>query len=294
MPQTSPSQPVEKLHPSSPPKWVVVAGITGAIVVLGIGGYFLFANKGEPTPISRIAARVTLNPQCEYKDPDLCKYLNRASTDISLFSNLSVKSSTKGASSGETVFESQNLDRTRMISFENGKEVYHMISIGNTTYTKDIPNNIWWKQTIDPATPGEDSGIIDMSKEIRDYVKPDVIAEMKIGYEKIGTEACGELTCLKYKMVEPDAELNTTSYILFDTTEYILRRAITETTEGTTISDFTYGVVSISEPKPIKELPTGQGSMPAGSTLPEDAQVEQLMKELPADSFDLGESESEQ
>jgi hypothetical protein len=82
-------------------------------------------------------------------------------------------------------------------------------------------------------------------------------------YKKIGKEACGNLTCFKYEVVDPSSPGKQTLW--FDDKDYQLRRMRIES-EGT-VSDqvFAYSSVSITAPSPTKDLGPNQYIVPGQS-----------------------------
>src|SRR6185437_6345291 len=51
--------------------------IAVVVVVLGVGGFFVLNQKSGTSALSVPGMKaVTLNPNCELKDPELCKFMN--------------------------------------------------------------------------------------------------------------------------------------------------------------------------------------------------------------------------
>jgi hypothetical protein len=157
------------------------------------------------------------------------------------------------------------------VTFDDGKTYmkteggefgnYEVISIGDTTYTK--AGDTWWKQTSKPAEQ-EVAKVEDFKPQEPDESKPETEQPK---YEKQGKEACGDLQCFKYKVVDPSSP-NTNEFIWFDDKDYLIRKQTTATAEGTaTEITYTYSNISVSEPSPVKELAPNQYIMP-GQTEP--------------------------
>jgi hypothetical protein len=202
----------------------------------------LLYKKGS-TSIKSITSKVALNSNCKYNDPDLCKFLNNWQ-DVKYFTANST--STFEGKQQQTVMKSINPDKFQMTSLAGSAENFNMISIGDTTYTKDYTDNKWLK-----VTSEKESDTVKSSKDEFDYN----LEEDKTEYKKIGTEACGKLTCFKYQVIDPEqADFNSKEYILFDNKEYTLRKTITEGPDNNiAIIEFDYSKISIDVPSPIKE-----------------------------------------
>jgi hypothetical protein len=131
---------------------------------------------------------------------------------------------------------------------EGGKETYNVITIKDTTYTKDYSDGKWWKEIAakDDSNPKDKTAI---SEESSNSDKSD---QAKPQYKSAGKEACGNLECYKYQVINPGVE--DTEYIWFDTKQYKLRKAtFTSKDGGTSTEEYAYGSVNIKAPSPVKE-----------------------------------------
>lgn len=253
------------------PILIVVAVV---VVLLGVGG-FAFMNKGGKVALP---GGIGLNPNCKYNDPDLCKFMNnwKAQKDYSITYTSSDKN---GQKTSEGKFEIQGEGKFHMVTSVAGKEQFNTITIGDTTYTKDYTDNKWWKQKQDKTQEGlTDKFKFDFDKKTVDGKE----VEDKTTYTKIGQEACGELTCFKYQVVDPSFT-ETTEFIFFDTSQYLMRMSRTVDKNGeVNESVFAYGAVNISEPSPVKEAKEGQNIfVPGGADIPaiDQAEIEKLQKQ---------------
>lgn len=265
---------------------VVIAVIVAAVLVIGGGGYFFLSKSGNAPSITAGIPAVGLNPNCKHNDPDLCKFLNNWKEQ----KQYSVKSqTTKGDSKSEATFEISGEDKFHMMMSENGKEGYNVITIGDTTYTKDYTDNKWWKHK--QAKPEEltEQFNFDFDEEEGEAV------EDKTTYKKIGKEACGDRQCFKYEVVNPDMT-DFKEFIYFDDREYLVRKMRVEGKDGeVTESEFTYSGVNISEPSPTKEAEGGQVIVPGGGAMPamseeDKAQLEQMKQEMENSGYSIPES----
>ena len=225
-------------------------------VVVGAVGYFL-SNKGKSSggqiSLPKIGG-AALNANCELKDPDLCKYVNRSLSGDFYKKGLIMKSVTtdKSGKKYESVFEIDGKENSRVIGYQNGKEISAMINLNKITYMKDLADGKWWKyeNKTDQKSQTTDQKPEDIKEQMKKYTEA---YKDKVTYKKIGKEPCGSLSCFKYQMILSDMS-DTVEYIYFDDQEYLMRKMRTESKDGTS-SDITYEykAVTIQEPSPIKE-----------------------------------------
>lgn len=231
--------------------WIIIL----VFIVLAVGGYFaytkLFINRGS----SGVISKVILNPQCKHNDPNLCKFIN-GWKEVKYYTMNSVVTSKDGTKSILT-FKTAGENRDQMIMVENGTENYNVISIGEATYTKDYSDNKWWKSvtSAEATVKTEEEEKLDFDDTIDNTT-----------YKKIGTEACGKLTCFKYQVIDP-AVTESTDYIYFDSKDYQLRKTRSEMNDGS-VSESTidYSKITISEPSPVKDGSPYQGTVPSSSS----------------------------
>ena len=134
----------------------------------------------------------------------------------------------------------------------NGQEQGNIIVFNGTTYSKDYTDGKWFKYAASDTTKPE---TVDLKKE---FLKGDYKGDngQKLEYKKIGTEKCGELTCHKYQVVDPE-KTTETDFLWFDTKDFLLRRAtVNDSKAGTSVEmTVTYSSVTITEPSPTKDIP---------------------------------------
>jgi prepilin-type N-terminal cleavage/methylation domain-containing protein len=246
--------------PSSVKGFTIVEIVVAVVIlaVIGGGAYLYFARQGMvPTPPLPGLKSVVLNPNCDYKDPDLCKFMNNF-TEQRYYTVTATSTDNKGTKSLST-FKMDGNDKTSMSMSDGQKEAYAFISIGNTTYTKDLTDNQWWKQMIESSKDSDDDWKFDLGDDNLNDNKVDDTTT----YKKIGKEGCEKQTCFKYQSIEK-SDPDTINYLWFDDREYQLRKTETKTKDGSThLATYSYDKVTIAEPSPIKELKDGQ--IPTGT-----------------------------
>lgn len=245
------------------PKVLIVVIV--ALILIGGGGYYFFSQK---TGIALPGMIAPLNPNCKYNDPNLCKFLNnwKEIKDYTVTSTGTFEGKTS-----ESIMKLNGAGDTHLLSKTDGKEDYNMISIGDTSYTKDYSDEKWWKTVTKAVTT--DTKTTDIKNEFNFDSKE---VEDKTTYTANGKESCGDKTCFKYEVVNPDVT-DSTEFILFDDREYRLRKTISTSKGTSSESTFSYDNVTISAPSPTKDA--GDGSGMYNQSGASEAEVNKIMKQ---------------
>src|SRR3989344_4701929 len=111
----------------------------------------------------------------------------------------------------------------------NGQEQGNVVVYSGVTYSKDYTDGQWFKfAASDTAKPET----VDLKKE---FLKSDFKNDsgQNLTYKNLGTEQCGVLKCHKYQETDP-AKLTETTYLLFDTKDFLLRRVTANDSKANT------------------------------------------------------------
>jgi uncharacterized protein (UPF0333 family) len=241
---------------------MAVVAVVG-VILLGAVGYVAWNNFGKQKAAevtADVANKVALqaaSAECLKKyDQDICKFM----TNWALVKQYRM-TSTDGAY--KMVVELDG-DKTRFTMTGQGQPSQETITIDKTTYTK--AGSVWYKQTA-KDTPKQDMPKSDFKSEFKEPSKDDPATEEdKTEYKKLGKEACGNLQCFKYEIVDP-ANTTTKQFGWFDDKDYKLRKYLTQTPEGNSEQTFEYDNISVKAPSPVKELAADEYLMP-GATEP--------------------------
>ena len=237
---------------------LIIIGVVAVLLAAG-AGYYIYTKRTGASPVAGLAP-----VKCDYSDKDLCKFL----TNFKAQKYYTVKSSSvEEGVTNEFTLKINGDDKSQTISSANGKENFNVITLGNTTYTKDYSDNKWWKQTQEKQ-----------KDEIKDSVAFDPDGEKKEGeqtepekpeYKRLGEEACGKLTCIKYQVITKGSEDQ--EFIWIDDDDHLLRKTLTITKDGAkNTAEYSYEKFKISAPSPVKE---GAPSF-APANLPQSAPAE--------------------
>lgn len=242
-------------------------GIIIAIVALvAVGGLVawrvLGTNNGGDSVLNPVEKKIA-EANCEYDDKDLCKFF------VSFKQHKSYKMSSVTTSDGQTSTMSYEVDGDKYHSVMTGDFANETIVIGKDTYTK-APNGTWWKQTA--QTQNDDEAVsapeVDYEEPTDDKDQPEAA---KTTYKALGKEACGDLTCFKYQVIDPESA-DQTEYLWFDDKDYQLRRSVSEGPGSKSDTSFSYGNISVKAPDSYKTLQSNQYLMPGQNepvTLPQ-------------------------
>lgn len=233
--------------------WVILA-VVGALALAAVA-YFLFFRSGSSLGSGLLGAS-KLNSSCKYNDPDLCKFVNNWK-EIKYFTVNST--STFEGKPIKMILKSAGDDRTQIINYEGETEGMNIITIGKDTYTKDYTDNKWVKTTLEGTSTDS------ITKDFNFDDKAE-LAQDQTTYKKIGTEACGKLTCFKYQVIDPSVP-DSTEYILFDNKQYMLRKTISIGKDNNRAeAEFDYSKISIDVPSPVKDSIAIPTDRPSAST----------------------------
>jgi hypothetical protein len=246
---------------------ILIVGIVIIVAVVGFVGMRVFNKSSNSITggVSNEIAKKIAEANCEYDDKDLCKFF----VSFKEHKQYSMTTTTTGEDAGTSVFETDN-DKTHMQL--QGSMQYEVISQGRTTYTKDPSDGKWWKQTLpeSQANPTDDA-----APELEEPKAEET--KDQTTYKKLGTEACGKLSCFKYEVIDPK-NTDTKEFIWFDTKDYQLRKTRSEGAKSVTEGVFEYNNVKVDIPTNVKELGADQYIDPTTGqpvTIPSGADFQQ-------------------
>lgn len=231
---------------------VVVVLVVVVLAAVGFAGWRVMQDKDDSgDPVASEAAKVAEDAcKAEIDDKDFCKF---ASNWSSLGAYKSVMESSSDEGTSTLTLETDGGEKTKMTTVADGQTVAEYISIGSSTYVKDLTDGAWVKYT------SEDYQTTDVSDDLDfDFNDETIPEEQRTTYKNLGKEACGDLTCFKYQIVDP-TNSDDEQTLWFDDDDYKLRRWRFVVDGSTTDAAFSYESVTITEPSPIKEAasPTG-------------------------------------
>lgn len=233
---------------------VVIIAIIAAVLAVA-GGTYYFVSKSNKDDSAATATNQAVDSECAklIDDKDFCKYASTVSTDR----NQKVTATTTSADgkSSTMTIETDAQGNSHSTITADGTNM-QTVTYNGTFYTLDTSDNTWIKypksENQDPASETD----VDINIQ-EEESKPEAD---RTQYKSLGKEACGNLTCFKYQIIDPRDTAGEV-FIWFDDQDYLTRRMQTKTAEGTMDMTYSYEDVSITEPSPVKEMPAVDANM---------------------------------
>jgi len=198
-------------------------------------------STGSNTPKVRNSA---VESQClaTYHDSDLCSFQAIAAAEPIDKTAFKATLTTVQADSNTTMtFEQDGKGNSSLMS-SGGGSALNSITFNGSTY---IQNGTTWIRypsgTSTPTTTNPDTNLSFLSS----------IANTK--FTKLGSEACGNLTCIKYQITD-NATPAVKQYAWVDTHDHLMREW--SSTDGTSSTDMklSYEAVTITTPSPVQDF----------------------------------------
>jgi outer membrane lipoprotein-sorting protein len=224
---------------------IVVGILLAAAALFGFLAYRMASrNTDDQQTIS--------NAECEHVGEDLCRFF--ASWQETGAYTLDATSTRNNQTTEYTLRNDAEGNFRLEVSGDNAHEV---IAVDNTVYTSS--DSTWHEQQVEEGRVDE----YRMENALQ-FSEPSSEDEAA-AYTAAGTEACGDLTCFKYRI----AEDGTTRHIWFDNEDYRLRRVTATNEDFTYDASVSYGdVANITAPPNPVALSDDQ-HIPPGSTEPQ-------------------------
>jgi outer membrane lipoprotein-sorting protein len=263
-----------------------IVPIIGILLIIGVGAFVFFQKKSSPPVSPEIKkAQQEMLSNCKY-DPDFCKYAASGLVAMSGGYTMTSESTFNGKKS-KMIMKSDGKENSESTTYSDGKEEGSFISLDKTTYMKGPGETVW---TEFPATKDETGkqtkNLFDfegLKKELGDTAKE---AANTLVVKKIGTEACGKLTCTVFEMTEQVT--NSTTKIWIDTQNYYARKMESKSKEGISTMTFEYGPVTITKPSPVKKMPAFDASVKDPGVTINSEELKNLMKNIPQGNSEAG------
>lgn len=230
---------------------MIVEILLGVVVLAAIGyagySYSVHAKKSPNSPKSSPSASVSTSSDSAclsaYHDSDLCRFAAN-STSLAKVSYKGVITDTESGATSQMTLESDGKGDTSLTGTTNGSQ-FSSVELQNATYVE--LNGSWVKYPSGTSAPAPTNPTSSMNIGV---------TASGISYKKIGSSACGSLTCLEYQVVD-SSDPSSMQYAWFDTTSYLLREWKNTSSTGTTDMTLSYQPVTISAPASYQTLSTG-------------------------------------
>jgi len=231
--------------------------IIAIIVVLVGGGVVAYeatkkSTPNSPTTVSQKASTATVASAClkSYNDSQLCAFAEHTNIASQQYVAIGTATIVNGTSPTFTVSNDGKGNREVTYGY-NGQEI-SSITLNGITYIQEGSGTTWLEytasSTVAASAPNPTSGF---------DLNFNTSTPAGVSVTKVGTSACGSLTCYDYKVVDV-ATPTTTAYVYFDTHDYLLRHwTSSDSTTGVNVNlTFTYKSVTITKPSPVQQITT--------------------------------------
>lgn len=261
--------------------------IVVAVIALAGGAYF-FNQKKQPGMVEnkeQKAAVQEMLANCKY-DKDFCTYMAAQAKSMAGGVTITTTSQVEKFGTSTSEMKIDGSENMEINSYKDGKLESSMIVFEKVSYIKDTDGSWYSLNTPNPQDSESNQGTIEEIKNT--YSEENLDMQVK----KVGSEACGNLTCDKYEMINVVGEQSSTTYAWIDTKEHLARKMEFAFEGGSSTMEYKYESVKISKPSPIKEMPAfGAGTGAPGSVsgsegnekMPSQEELEQMMKDYSLD-----------
>lgn len=251
------------------------------VLLLVAGAYYFFSQKNNPQKAEEMAEKAALSEMlanCKY-DQEICSYfLSQAKAmEKGVIINTTANLENYGTTTSEMKLSGNDME---INSYKDGELESSMISFAGVTYFKDLKDGSWYSM----GNAGEDVG--NPRENLMEIQSTYNEENLDMQINKVGSEACGNLTCDKYEMIDLLGEEESRSYVWIDSKEHLARKMEFIFQGGSNVMEYKYEAVQITKPSPIKEMPAFDApdglvndTDDTGDKMPSQAEIEQMMKD---------------
>jgi hypothetical protein len=231
---------------------MVILVVVVIAIIAGVGYEVMHKKNSIPTTSATTAqtkAQATAaQSSClsTYHDSDLCKFV--AAEAASPFEKTSSILTLNGTSSGQTTSGtiSQDGKGNNSLSLTSNGTTINTVALDGHNYAQASAGGPWidYGTTASSTTTTPDTSLTSFLGTLSTTT-----------YKKLANEACGNLTCFKYQIVDK-TNPSATQYVWFDNQQYLLRKYFESGLSGSDSLTMTiaYQSVNIAKPSPVQSL----------------------------------------
>lgn len=249
------SQPVRPSQPSK--QTLLYGGVAVAVLIVALIGWKLLSQPTKPktddstgTSLTKVVSSGSTYNTCmtRFQDTDLCRFAATESAQpLNKTAYKATLTTTQPGANGTLAYEQDGTGNTALTTSSGSTIHLNSIQYHGTLYIQN--GNVWIKYPKDSGLPQTSSPSNNLS--FLSSLTSDSLT-------RIGSEPCGSLTCLKYKLDQPTTP-GATNYVWFDTRHYLLREwNASDSTHGMTDMKINYQPVTIAAPSPVEDLSATQ------------------------------------
>ncbi|MGD0284315.1 MAG: hypothetical protein ABSB12_01840 [Candidatus Saccharimonadales bacterium] len=235
----------------------LVGGIVIVLIVIGVVVWLLTKSSSNNTNSTSTNTSTTVNNSVltacinAYHDSELCSYAG----NLNIFGTAWTSTGTASNSNGSANFVMENDGKgDNQISYTTASRQVSEITLGNNEYVQIGAGTTWIEYPVGSASipsavlsnPQSDFNLSIAGKTASDYT-----------FTKIGNAACGNQSCVEYKLLVT-AKPNLTQYVYFNPATRKLMKWVysNSATNGSINITFTYEPVNITVPSPVQQATT--------------------------------------
>lgn len=251
------------------------------VLALAGGAYYFFSQKNNPQVAEKAAEKAAVAEMlanCQY-DKEICNYFVAQAKAMEQGVVISTTANLEdyGVTTSEMKMNGNDME---INSYKDGELESSMISFAGVTYFKDLKDGSWYFM----GNVGENVG--DPKENLMEIQATYNEENLDMQIKKVASEACGNLTCDKYEMIDLLGEEENKTYVWIDTKEHLARKMEFAFQGGSNVMEYKYEAVQITKPAPIKEMPAFDA--PDGlvndtndrdGKMPSQEEIEQMMRD---------------
>lgn len=234
------------------------------VVVLVVAGLIIWqATKTKKSPTSNIAptsastTKTTSKPlvssacQKVFNDSSLCAFAAHSNISTMAYNATGTSTSATGSKSTFTVVNDGKGNTE--VTYSNGGQLLTSVTLDGNTYVQTGAGGTWYEYS--GSSLGSAQSVPNPTSGFNLNFTTSIPAGVSVS--KVGTSACGNLTCNQYKVTDSSTP-TTTEYVYFDTTNYLLREWTSNDTSTGVSVDLTFSYpsapITIKMPSPVQQI----------------------------------------
>jgi len=220
---------------------ILICAVLLLVIVLGMYMVKSSTTNSKTTP-------KTLTTNTCTQDEAMCAFLEKVADKdkyytMPITATISISTINSATPTGQVVLQADTKNNVYVTSSESGKIQGELLLVNDTLYKKNLVKGNWQKQN-----SLNTQAFIEFRQKALNEIK---VPNEKIAYTLIGKETCGSQTCFVYQFINAErSSIKETIY--FDTNDYLLRKLVSQTANGTTTeTSFSYNDLTITPPANI-------------------------------------------
>ena len=232
---------------------LIIVLVVVVLAAIGFAAWWVFMKNDKPDVLKNASPEVTATQSAcmsQYNDEDLCTFIAvQTASPFDEAATVITMNSTSEGSTSTIIIESDGQGNSKTSMTGDG-QVYNYITLNDISYYQTEADGPWISYGADStdAAAGADESATSSESGLNDFMS----SLSTTTYTKIGQEACGNLTCLKYQVIDTE-QAGSTLFAWFDTEDYLLRQFSLADASGSWTMTIAYQAVTIPTPSPVQD-----------------------------------------